>query len=108
MRNAIRQPMTRPVWLVLISWGLAVLVIAGLLSAWIYTVQREAAQERDRVQREQDKAMCQLIGVFLGGPEPLPGPEGERSRVVRAGMAHYRDVLRCYEFDGEAPAAPRD
>jgi hypothetical protein len=99
--------MTRPVWLVLLSWGLAVLMIAGLLSAWIYTVQSDAAEERDRAQREQDKAMCQIIGVFLQGPEPLPGPEGDRSRTVRAGMAHYQDVLRCSEFDGEA-ATSRD
>lgn len=108
MRNAIRQPMTRPVWLVLISWGMAVLVISGLLSAWIYTVQHNAVEEQDRAQREQDKAMCQIIGVFLGGPEPLPGPEGERSRVVRAKMTNYRDVLKCYEFEGEAPTLPRD
>jgi hypothetical protein len=108
VRNAIRQPITRPVWQILLSWGLAVLMISGLLSVWIYRVQTQAAEERDRAQREQDKAMCQMIGVFLGGPDPVPGPEGERSRVVRAGMRHYQDVLRCTEFAGEAPATPRD
>lgn len=108
MRNAIREPMSRPVWQVLISWGLAVLVISGVLSFWIYNVQSHASQERDRAQREQDKAMCQLIGVFLQGPEPVPGPSGDRSRVVRAGMLHYQEALRCSEFAGEAPSTPRN
>jgi hypothetical protein len=108
MRQALREPISRPVWQILLSWGLAVLLISGLLSAWIYANQRGAAAERDRLQREQDRAMCAIISVFLQGPEPVPGPNGERSRTVRAGMAHYQDVLRCSEFEGEPPATPRD
>lgn len=108
MRTAIREPISRPVWLILLSWGLAVMVISGLLSAWIYTNQRHSAEERDRIQREQDRAMCAMISVFLQGPEPVAGPAGDRSRVVRAGMTNYQAVLRCSEFEGEPPVKPRD
>lgn len=73
-----------PVRAILLSWGLAVLVLSGLFSAWIYT-----NQER------QDKDMCTMIGVFLSGPEPLPGPEGERSRVVRKAMGEYFQRRDC-------------
>lgn len=108
MRRAIREPISRPVWLILLSWGLAVLVISGLLSAWIYTNQKHSEAERNRIQREQDRAMCAMIAVFMSGPEPVPGPNGERSRTVRAGMANYQAVLRCSEFDSEPPVKPRD
>jgi hypothetical protein len=84
VKNAIRQSITRPVWQILLSWGLAVLVLAGLLSAWVY-----------RNQRQQDRDMCALVSVFLGGPEPVPGPEGDRSRVVRAGMKDYYQRRDC-------------
>jgi hypothetical protein len=105
--QAIREPISRPVWLILLSWGLAVLMISGLLSAWIWTNQRHAEVERNRIQREQDKAMCALIAVFTGGPEPVPGPEGERSRGVVKAMADYQAVLRCQEFESEPPVKPR-
>jgi len=106
--TATREPMSRPVWLILLSWGAAVLLITGLLSAWIFTNQRNAADERDRIRREQDKALCALISVFLTDPEPVAGPAGDYSRTVRAGMAAYTGVLRCSEFAGEPPAASRD
>lgn len=109
MRNAIRQPMTRPVWLVLLSWGLAVLVITGLLSAWIYSNQRESERRAAQFQLEQDRAMCAMIRVFLSGPPPVDGPAGDRSRSVRAAMGHYQDVLRCSEIGGDpGPARARD
>lgn len=98
----------RKVWTVLASWGVAVLVLTGLLSFWIWSNQQEAATERDRIQREQDRAMCAMVGVFLTGPEPVPGPAGDRSRAVRALMTDYQDVLRCEEFEGEPPVKPRD
>lgn len=95
MRNAVRQPMTRPVWLVLLSWGMAVLVITGLLSLWIYTNQRNAEETQRQLQLEQDRAMCAMISVFLSGPEPVAGPAGDRSRSVRAAMGNYQAVLHC-------------
>lgn len=85
----------RRVWFVLLSWGLAVLVLTGLFSAWIWTAQRNAEAERDALKLQQDQAMCAMIGVFLDGPEPPAGPTGDRSRSVRAGMANYQAVLRC-------------
>lgn len=105
MRKAIREPISRPVWLILLSWGLAVMVISGLLSAWIWTNQRDASRERDRIQREQDRAMCALIGVFTSNPDPMADPE---ARVVVDAMKAYQRALKCSEFEGEPPATPRD
>jgi hypothetical protein len=84
MRKAVRQPISRPVWQILLWWGLAVLLISGLLSAWVW-----------RNQMQQDRDMCAMISVFLGGPEPVPGPEGDRSRIVRAGMKAYYERRDC-------------
>lgn len=92
----------RRVWFILLSWGLAVLLLAGMLSAWIWTGQRHADQERDRLKVQQDRAMCAMIDVFLSGPDPQPGPAGERSRSVRAGMLNYQAVLQCDRI-GQAP-----
>jgi hypothetical protein len=72
------------VWMILLSWGLAVLLIAVLLSVWIRANQRQ-----------QDHDMCTMIGVFLGGPEPVAGPAGERSRVVRDAMESYYQRRHC-------------
>jgi cbb3-type cytochrome oxidase subunit 3 len=72
------------VWSILASWGLAVLVIAGLLYYWVYDNQRRA--ERD---------LCTMVGVFLSDPEPPAGPAGERSRVVRAAMRTFYEQRDC-------------
>jgi hypothetical protein len=92
----------RRVWFILLSWGLAVLVLTGLFSAWIWTAQRQAEHERDALKLQQDRAMCAMISVFLSGPEPVAGPSGDRSRAVRAGMTNYQAVLRCDQI-GAAP-----
>lgn len=84
MRRAIRERISRPVWQILLSWGVAVLVISGLLSAWIYQNQRQL-----------DRDMCALVAVFLAGPEPVPGPSGDRARAVRDGMIEYFERRDC-------------
>ena len=84
MRRAIREPISRPVWLILASWGLAVLVISTLFAVWVRANQLQ-----------QDRDMCAMLGVFLAGPEPVPGPEGDRSRVVRAAMLAYYQRREC-------------
>jgi len=85
----------RRVWYVLASWGVSALVLAGLLSFWIWTNERQADRERDHLELQQDRAMCAMIDVFLSGPEPVAGPLGDRSRAVRAGMTAYRNTLVC-------------
>jgi hypothetical protein len=85
----------RRVWFVLVSWGLAVIVLAGLLSFWIWRNQQDAERVAAEVKFQQDSAMCAMIGVFLEGPEPVAGPTGERSRAVRAGMRAYQNALGC-------------
>jgi hypothetical protein len=81
---SLRDHIPRPVWLVLFSWGLAVLVLSGLFSAWVRGDQKQ-----------QDKDMCAMTSVFLGGPEPVAGPAGDRSRAVRAAMERYRENRDC-------------
>lgn len=109
MRRALCEPMSRPVWLVLLSWGVAVLAIAGLLSFWIWTNQRTSAERSAQLQLEQDRAMCAMISVFLSGPEPVDGPSGDRSRSVRAAMTHYQEVLRCDQIGTDpGPARARN
>lgn len=77
----------RRVWFVLFSWGLAVLVIAGLLSYWIW-----------HVQREKDRAMCTMTDLIMAGPTPVPGPAGDRGRAVLSAMRAYQSTLHCDEF----------
>lgn len=88
----------RRVWFVLLSWGLAVLVLASLLSAWIWRTGQESDRQAAEAKLSQDRAMCAMIGVFLEGPEPVAGAAGDRSRSVRAGMRNYEAALRCDEI----------
>ena len=107
MRQAIREPMSRPVWMVLVSWGAAVLLISGLLSAWIWTNDRQQEAENRKVQREQDQAMCVMLDLFTSGPPPVAGPAGDRGRVILEAMQGYQRTLHCEDFALEGPAAPR-
>lgn len=72
------------VWAVLLSWGLAVLILAGLFGWWIRANQLQ-----------QDRDMCAMLAVLRGGPEPVAGPAGERSRAVRAAMDAYYAKRGC-------------
>lgn len=94
------------VWAILLSWGVAVLLLAGLFSWRTVSAERQASEDRARIQAEQamqaaaikleqDRAMCGMISIFLSGPEPVPGPAGDRSRSVRKSMATYRKTLLC-------------
>jgi hypothetical protein len=84
MTKALREPMTWSVWAFMMSWGMALLIIVALFSAWIYTNQRQ-----------QDRDMCAMTSVFLGGPEPVAGPAGDRGRVVRDALIRYRESRDC-------------
>jgi hypothetical protein len=85
----------KQVWFILLSWGLAVMVLAGLFSFWTWSNQQERERQNAAAKYEQDRAMCSMTSIFLTGPEPVPGPAGERSRTVRAAMIDYRAVLGC-------------
>lgn len=85
----------RRVWFILLSWGLSVLLLAGMLSFWIYSNQRHSEHLAAQAKLRQDRAMCAMIDVFLAGPDPVAGPAGDRSRSVRAGMLNYQAVLQC-------------
>lgn len=85
----------RRVWFILLSWGLAVLVLAGLLSFWIWSNQREQDRENRRVQSQQERAMCSMLDIFLSGPPPVAGPAGDRQRAAALAMTEYRKTLRC-------------
>jgi hypothetical protein len=82
MRNALREPISRPVWQILLSWGMAVLVITGLLVLWIYSNQRQ-----------QDRDMCAMLGVLLAGPAPDAGDQ--YAVAARAAMEAYYENRGC-------------
>jgi hypothetical protein len=99
--------MSRPVWLVLVSWGAAVLLISGLLSAWIWESNRQQAAENLKVKLEQDRAMCVMLDLFTGPPEPPSGPEGDRGRAILKAIKGYQQILHCEDFSLEGPVTPR-
>lgn len=90
-----RWEIPRRVWLVLLSWGLAVLLLAGLLSFWIWRNERQADAARDAARLQQDRAMCTMMDLIMSGPEPVAGPAGDRGRAVLAAMRAYRATLKC-------------
>jgi hypothetical protein len=94
-----RWDMPGRVWTVLLSWGLAVLILAGLFSYWTWKNEHEARIKQDQVtqetRREQDRAMCVMLELLISGPEPVDGPAGERGRAVVAAMRAYRATLQC-------------
>jgi hypothetical protein len=76
----------RRVWFVLFSWGLAVLVLAGLLSFWIW-----------HVQREKDRAMCTILDLSMAGVTDEGNLTAEQRRVLKA-MRDYQATLSCGAF----------
>jgi di/tricarboxylate transporter len=85
----------RAVWFILLSWGLALMIMTGLLSFWISSNEREQDRQNDRVQHEQDRAMCVMLDLFTSGPPPVAGEAGERGRAVLVAMNAYRATLNC-------------
>lgn len=83
VRQEVRRARRADRW-VLTSWGLAVLLLAGLFSLALW-----------RQQVEQNRAMCGLMAPLVAGPEPVPGPAGDRARSVLAGMRRYLATLDC-------------
>lgn len=83
VRDEVRAARKRDRW-VLTSWGVAVLLLAGMFSLQLY-----------RVQREKDRAMCTIIALITAGPQPVPGPAGDRGRVVLGAMRAYQATLGC-------------
>lgn len=81
----------RNVWYVLVTWGLAVVVLAGLFSFWQYRQQHDAHEQA----REERAAMCKLISTIIGDTPPPEGPSGERARQVRRDLLAYRTSLHC-------------
>lgn len=92
---AARWDIPKPIWTILLSWGVAVLTIATMLSFWISKVQRDQDAENVRVQQEQDRAMCVVLELFTSGPAPVAGPTGERGRQVLSAMRAYQGTLQC-------------
>ena len=104
LRLSARWDIPRPIWTILLSWGVAMLLIAGLLSFWISSNERQQDAENVKVQREQDRAMCVVLDLFIAGPPPPAGSAGERGRAVIAAMTAYQTTLRC---DSLPPVGPR-
>lgn len=83
----------RRVWLILLSWGLAVFVLAGMFSWWIWQTGRKADEAAALAKARQDRAMCVMLDLFTSGPPPVAGPAGDRGRAVLAAMNAYRATL---------------
>lgn len=85
----------RKVWVILMSWGVASLAVIVLFSIWIDHNNDQAQQRSMRLKNAQDRAMCQMLDLFLAGPPPAAGEAGDRGRAVIASMTAYETVLRC-------------
>ena len=89
MSKAPREKIPWPVWRILLSWGLAVIVLSGLFAAW-----------NRKNDEEQDRNMCEMTAILVSGPEPQAESEsGDRSRRNRDAIRAYRESLRCSRFD---------
>lgn len=88
----------RTVYAILVSWGVAVLVLAGLFAFWIDRGQDQARERDQAIQRDQNRAMCQIVEVIITGPTPPPGEAGERARAVVAGARSFHNSARCSEL----------
>lgn len=83
----------RRVWFVLMSWGLAILLIMGLFALWVWRIDQAQDEERDR-------AMCVMVGAFLSAPDPVDNNEAaDRSRITRAALRQYQVAVGCERFD---------
>lgn len=85
--------------MILASWGVAVLLLAGMLSFWIWRNERLADAEADRVRVEQDRAMCTMLDLFLSTDAP---PTNERGQEIQGAMKAYRATLRCPSLPSSA------
>jgi hypothetical protein len=98
----------RPVWMVLASWGLAVLMVAGLLSYWIWHNEQEQEKDEAALQLQQDRAVCGIIRAITDGPEPVPGPEGDRGRSILKALQDWSAALHCDELTSANPGPARE
>jgi hypothetical protein len=93
----------RNVWIVLMTWGLALILITGGLSLWITKNAEKAERDRLEAKRTQDRDMCLTLDLFWAGPPPPPGPTGDWRRTVLAQIERQQDNLKCDQLR-ERPA----
>lgn len=87
----------RRVWFVLMSWGVAILAIMGLFAFWAWRIDKDQDREQDD---KRDQAMCEMMDTLLAAPDAVDQNEAaERSRISRAAIRHYQDVIGCQRFD---------
>lgn len=108
MRNAIRQPISRPVWQILFWWGVGVLMISALLSFWIWKNEQDQERDERSLQLQQDRAVCGIIRAITDGPPPVAGPEGERARGILKALQDWENSLHCQELTSANPGPARD
>ncbi len=85
----------RRVWFILLSWGLSLFLMFGLLSFWIWSNERRADRIAAEAKLRQDRAMCVMLDLLTTGPPPVAGPAGDRGRVILRAMDAYRGTLDC-------------
>lgn len=86
----------RRVWFVLMSWGLAILLIIGLFALWAWRVDKQQDHEQDD---KRDEAMCVMTEAFLKAPDATGQNEAaERARITREALRQYRAAIGCDRF----------
>lgn len=93
--NEVRWVIPRQVWIVLVSWGLALILMSGLLALWITRNAEQAERERAEAKAIQDRDMCVTLDLFWAGPPPPPGPTGDWRRTVLAQIERQQANLKC-------------
>jgi hypothetical protein len=95
MTEPVRWEIPRKVWFVLLSWGLAVLVLAGLFSFWIQHNQQEQARRAAAVEAraaQQARAIvCFLFTTILDTYQESPP-------TTAAGRAQVGAWLQVYQL----------
>lgn len=85
----------RNVWIILVTWGLALILLTGGLALWITRNAEAAEREREAAKRDQDREMCLTLDLFWAGPPPPPGQTGEWRRTVLAQIDRQQGKLQC-------------
>lgn len=96
--TAVQWEIPRKVWAILLSWGLAVLVLAGLFSFWIQHNQQEQARKTAAAEAraaEQSRAVvCFLFTTILDTFHEEPPTTAAGRAQVGAWLEVYR-LSKC-------------
>lgn len=95
MTEPVQWEIPRRVWFILLSWGLAVLMLAGLFSFWTqrnqHEQERKAAAAEARASEQARVIVCRLFTAILEAYDESPP-------ATAAGRAQVDAWLQVYEL----------